>query len=356
MSGMRFSRSLFCAFLVASITTSAAATTLRSLYEVEFSVSDQSAQERLDALRSGLHTVLLRTTGLRSLPSSRLIDEAFSNLDAYQLQFRYEDTNLAPNAELGTRLIISYDENAIQALIRSAELPVWSAQRPYVLFIISGLEGQRRTVQSSTASSEILPVLREAAMHRGLSYSLPLMDFDDRVILRDGALAFGFVTSVDALKRRVQADLVTSARIDRLAFGQHRVWLTIYDATGTKSQLFDVANLNVAAAEVVHRTADYLANRYAVTGSEVSALRLTISGISDIVGYRDAIAYFEKWEFIDRVLITKVEYGKIGFELHTASTWDQLEVYLIEDGLLVEKQVVSPDFDQDPEFVWHGPK
>lgn len=326
------------------------------LYDVEFSVSDQSEQERLVALQDGLEIVLIRITGLRKLPDSPLIDEAFNNLDAYQLQFRYEQERARDDEDVGMRLIINYDENAVRALIRDAELPVWSSQRPRVLFLISIVDGRHRTVLNEADRSELQSIIRATALRRGVAYSQPLMDFADRTILREGAIAFNFVTSAAPLKRRVQADVVSVVRVDPLVFNQHRVWLSIHDATGQRTQVFDSGDLKTTVVEIVDRTADYLATRYAVTAGEASALHLAVTGITDIVQYKAVLDYLSKWEFIDRVLLSAVVHDRIEFELRTASTWEQLSIYFDEDGFLIRHPVASQSSDRIAEFEWQDPK
>ena len=336
------------------VATSAAsqAADLSWLYDVEFAVTDQSEQERLAALREGLEIVLLRVTGLRDLPDSPFIDAAYRDLDAYQMQFRYEQIHTGIDLEVLNRLIINYDQKAIHALIREAQLPVWSAQRPHVLFLVSWVDGDRRKVLNETIENEVQSVIRNVALRRGVAFSQPIMDFTDQTILREGALAFGFVTSLEALRHRIRADLVVTVRVDPLAFEQHRVWLSIYDTTGRHSQVFDVGNRADTAAEIVHRTADYLAERYAVTGGEATALRMVVSGISDISEYKGVLDYLSKWEFIDRVLLSSVKHDRVEFELRTASTWEQLAIYFDEDGLLTPQPTDSLSLNQTPEYVW----
>ena len=344
-------RCLACTFLISG-NIAVQAEDLEWLYDVEFTVTDQSEPERLDALRDGLEIVLLRITGLRELPDLPLIDEAFNNLDAYQLQFRYEQIHTSINLDVIKHLIINYDQNAIHELIRDAQLPIWSAQRPHVLFLISFVDEDRRTVLNETIENDVQRVIRSTALRRGVSYSQPIMDLDDLVILREGALAFGFVPSLESLRYRIQADLVATVRIDPLTFSQHRVWLSIYDTTGRHSQLFDAGNLETTVAEVVNRTADYLAERYAVTGGEATALHVAIFGISDIAEYKDVLDYLSKWEFIDRVLLSSVKRDRFQFELRTASSWEQLAIYLDEDGVLTPRSTESASVERVPEYVW----
>ena len=342
--------------LLVATSASNLAADLDWLYDVEFSVTGQSDKERLDALHEGLEIVLLRVTGLRELPDLPLIEEAFDDLNAYQMQFRYEQIHTGIDLEVLNRLIINYDQMAIHELIKDAQLPVWSAQRPHVLFLISLVDDDRRTVLNKTIENEVQEVIRDVALRRGVAFSQPIMDFSDLAVLREGALAFGFATSFTSMRRRVQADLVATVRIDPLVFEQHRVWLSIHDTTGRRNQVFDTGDLADTAAEIVHRTADYLAERYAVavTGGEATALHLAVTGISDIIEYKDVLDYLSKWEFIDRVLLTSVKDDRLQFELRTASTWEQLAIYFDEDGVLTPRPSESPSFDQIPEYVWQN--
>ena len=346
-------RHFLLAFVV-GFATASYSENLDWLYDFEVAVSSQADTERVAALRHGLETVLTRITGLRNLPRSPQLEVAFRNLDAYQLQFRYEEANTHDADEDAIHLFINYDVDAVHDLIREANLPIWSAQRPHVLFLISVVEGTHRVVLSRNVQHELQPVVTAAASRRGVAFNEPLMDFDDTTLLREGTIAFGFLTDVDPLKRRFRADVVVTARIDPITFSRLRVWLSIYDETGIHVEVFDVPHLSAAAADVVHHTADYLAQRYAVVGVRTAALRLVVSGISSIAAYKGLLDYLEQWEFIDHVLVSSVQQDRFEFELRTASTWDQFSIHLNEDQLLLPIITNDESLTQIPAFRWHG--
>ncbi len=330
------------------------AATLDWLYDVEFEVADQSAQVRLNAFREGLEIVLLRVTGLRQLPDLEALDAAFENLNAYQLQFHYLDRHEIDDPEVGLRLHISYDMDAVQTLVRALQLPVWTAQRPRVLFLISVAAGNQRTVLSQSNPHELQDVISAAAYRRGIAYSQPLMDFSDSFALREGSIAFNFLTDIGALTSRLQADLVVSARVDPIPFRRYRVWLHIYDGTDRRLRIFDESSLSTAIKGVVYRTADELADRYAVLGYETTALNLVVEGISSIGEYIAIRDYLEQWEFIDHVLVRSVKLDRFEFELRTASSWEQFVMHLEEDGALIPLEPDTSLLNPMPTYVWRG--
>ena len=343
------------AFFVALITLASIqldAEELDWLYDVVLPIESQSESERVRALRVGFEIVLHRVTGLRELPKSAPLDEAFRNLNSYQLQLRYDDSQSSVHSESKLKLIISFDRSAIHDLIRAADLPVWSAQRPHVLFLVSSVDHNTRTVLTSSLNNDLVSELRETAAVRGISFSLPIMDFDDRYILREGTLAFKFLDRRSDLSKRFRADVVVEARIDELELKNQRVWWTMYEESSTRELIFDIATAQDAVAEIVHKTADVFAKRYAVFG-EVAALYMGVSGIADVADYKNLLDYLQKWEFVDLVLLRVAAGDRLELELRTSSTWEQFNHHLEADGALTHKAVENTDAEGMRELVWH---
>lgn len=324
------------------------------LYDYETEVTDQSEDQLNRALRAGLETVLTRITGLRHLPDSQALADAFQDLNAYQLQFRYEQGAVSSSGERALTLIIDFDEGAVQNLIREAGLPIWSAQRPHVLLLISIVDRDRRLILNQTMSHPLQTVIESVASRRGVAFSQPLMDLRDMSAVPEGSFEFGFLADGERLVKRLGADLVVTARIDPTPFSKHRVWLSIFGPNGRRSMVFDAADLSTTTEEIVHRLADHLAQRYAVTRSEVAALHLIVQDIRHIGDYKSVLDYLEQWEFIDHVLVRSVQLDRVEFELRTSSTWEQFAIHLDEDQSLLPIPQIDMNANSIPNFTWQG--
>ena len=90
------------------------------LYEVAVPVLDQSDEERRRASEEGLQTVLSRLTGLAYVPRTPEVTEALEQVDGYYNEFRFAR---APEDQL--ELVVQFDPDPVQALIRAAGLPIW---------------------------------------------------------------------------------------------------------------------------------------------------------------------------------------------------------------------------------------
>lgn len=326
------------------------------LYDVELPVVSQDESERIEAMRDGLSIVLHRVSGLRSLPKLEELEAAFDNVEQFQLQFRYEEDPEGIFDTSTQRLIVSFDPNAIQSLIRSLGLPIWSAQRPRLLFVVSIEGAARRDILGSTTRHVLQRVIASEALRRGIEYDQPLMDLNDREMLHEGSIAFGFFNSHEMLRSRYGVDLVIVARVDRREFGQHRVWLRTYSNTLRNLQIFDVDELLDVGKEIVNRTADNLANQYAVAGITEGALVLVVRDVTSLEGYKNLIDYLEKWEFIDVVMLRSVDHDRFEFWLMTASSWDQFLVHLEAEQLLVPVNPLESSESGVQEFTWLGAK
>lgn len=330
------------------------AATLDWLYDVTLPVVTQATDERTQSIRDGLQIVLHRVTGLRTLPESEEISQALSNAESYQLQFRYEEDPEGIFDASTQRLVVTYDESAVRALIRSVGMPIWSAQRPRVLFIFS-VEGLAdRTILGAETEHVLQRDIEEVASRRGLEIRQPLMDLTDLRFLNRGSIAFEFFDAYEEFLARYDVDILVTAKADRLAFGNYRIGMLSVGQSTHQIDVFEVSNLVSVATEVVNRTADSLASRFAVERTSEGALVLVVGGVYTLTDYKRLIDYLEKWEFIDHVLLRSVEYDRFEFELLTASSWDQFIVHLEAEGMLLP----HPDFEITPfevqEFTWRG--
>ena len=357
MSSPVFSRTLIAlswAWIVWFQGSAVSAATLDWLYEVTLPVVTQAEDERNQMIRDGMQIVLHRVTGLDDLPSLAKLDEALDDAETYQLEYRYEEDPEGIFDASTQSLVVTFDENAIRSLVRSLDLPIWTAQRPHVIFIFSVEVPEGRTILGSTSNHMLQPLIEGAASRRGLEIRHPLMDLTDIRSLSRGSIAFDFFMDPASLMDRYDVDLLVTARADRLAFGKFRVTMRSVQSNSEQVDVFDVPDFMSVATEVVNRTADSVAGRFAVVGESESSLTLVVRGILSLADYKNVIDYLEKWEFIDHVLLRSVERDRFEFELLTASSWDQFMVHLDAEKQLQPTYGSGIMSFEVMEFTWLG--
>ena len=105
------------------------------LYHVEVPVATQSASETQAAAAQAFVTVLTRITGLEEIPRNAMVVAALRNPERFYAQYRFvrRPNGVAGAVDQQTVLEIGFDPRSVQDLVRSAALPLWSANRPRVL-------------------------------------------------------------------------------------------------------------------------------------------------------------------------------------------------------------------------------
>lgn len=113
-------------------------------YRVEAQVENQSEAKRIAAVKSGLSDVIARVSGDAALqhPSVR---QAISSAPDYLLKFSYSedgDKNSEKSAtDTGVKLTLSYSAQAIESLLRQAQLPFGGAAPKNATSLILNVDG-----------------------------------------------------------------------------------------------------------------------------------------------------------------------------------------------------------------------
>ncbi|MYD98619.1 MAG: DUF2066 domain-containing protein [Gammaproteobacteria bacterium] len=313
------------------------------LYEAQVKVESQTDPERRRAAGLALAEVLTRITGMREIPVSRRIDRAFADPERFYVRYAFATREaLDPEvAEAETHFEVRFEPDALLYLLREAGLPIWSADRPTVLVWAVVDEAGRRDIVAATSAGQIGDVAAAfgaVARRRGVKVSLPLMDLEDhRVSPLD--LRGGFWRTVVDVSRRYAPDLLVVGRI--VATGTDR-WSSHWelrpavDFEGPAAVFqHDATSAAEAAGEAVHRLADALAERFAVRGGDLDAVRVTVRGVRTVGAYASLLDHLQSREYIDRVEVNSVESGAVLLRLHSRSTREQLQELLLMGGSLL---------------------
>ena len=315
------------------------------LYEADVKVESQTDPERQRAAGLALAEVLTRITGMREIPVSPRIDRAFANPERFYVRYAFatrEALDLeVPDTE--TRFEVRFEPDALLYLLREAGLPIWSADRPTVLVWVVVEEDARRDIVAATSAGELGEVAAafgDVARRRGVKVSLPLMDLEDhRVSPLD--IRGGFWRTVVDVSRRYAPDLLVVGRIVATGAGRWSSDWELRPAVNFEgpSAVFEhgAASAAEAAGEAVHRLADVLAERFAVRGGDLDAVRVTVRGVRTVGAYASLLDHLQSREYIDRVEVNSVESEAVVLRLHSRSSREQLlELLLMGGSLLVD--------------------
>jgi hypothetical protein len=346
----------------------AAAEVVPWLYEVAVPVQDQSAAERRRASSEGLLRLLTRLTGLTFVPRTPEVTEALDNPDGFYNEFRFARVERSatelpqtqagqsavvsqPNSQL--ELVIQFDPEPVQALVRSAGLPIWRAQRERVLVWAVLMDEAGRQIVGAASDLPLVDGLNQRARDRGVPLTLPLLDLEDQLAV-DPAAVWGRLTQViDPASRRYGADVLLLGRISPDGAGG---WLSDWEfwVDGVVVP-FEAEHTDLLAhgTDAVDVLANELAARRVVHGRQAGQLQLAVSGVRTPADYGALLGYVKSLEFVQSVGVTGMRDGRIWLLVDTPAEPDRLLSTFERDRQLFDDQLALLD-SADLRLVWRG--
>ena len=229
------------------------------------------------------------------------------------------------------KLIVSLDGQAIERVLREAELTIWGSDRPLTVIWLAvdwGL-GDREIVAADDPdrqpgdgrSIDRNQVLRErvqaVAERRGLPVAFPLMDVEDLRNIGFIDIWGGFDEPLIEASNRYGAESILVGRIRPDDLQPSRwTWYFEDQRFGWPGQ----------PEEAIEQLADALAARDAISGSrEVETIRVTISGIDSVAAYGEVQRYMENLRVAQRLVVRSAAGDSITYDVDVQGGAQRLE-------------------------------
>jgi hypothetical protein len=294
---------------------------VEDIYTARLPVESRDPGALRSARREGLAQVLVKASG-DALAATR--PETAAALDAperYLLSYSYEDAG-----DAGMRLRLEYDERAVQALLRSAGLPLWTANRPPTLaWVVVSAQGRRQFLSPAERPEEGA-VLAQSFALRGLPLQLPLLDLADTTALTPGEAWRQSSPAIIDASRRYRGAEILAGRAALTATGRWvGDWRLLYEgrwlARAVDAQTF--GEFSAAGADLVAST---VAGRYAVLtdGEADRRYQVTLRGIRGYDDYLLAQEILAGLETVRRVVPERLLGDQVSLRLEADADLAQL--------------------------------
>lgn len=307
------------------------------LYSVSVDVASRSLADRKAAAAAGLEVLLTRLSGLTALPESSALKTARAKPDRFYSQFRYVTTDRYD--ELGqfvTELRLKYSPPAVRRLMTSAELPLWTLNRPRVAIWLAERSAGGSDLIDDPAHPLLSAVLARAT-YRGLPAVVP-----------------GFAgVSVNAVWRRNTAVLLrASERFDAplLLVGRAEQrgpddwevrWTTWSDGQGRNLNL--AGSLDSVAAPALDMVADAQTRRFSVAGGAGSTLELIVENIRTVDDYAQILQYLGSLGYVEKADVNSMRADELTVIVTTTSGAEKFSQLLqVEGRLTPSTRIVRP--------------
>lgn len=200
------------------------------IYKASALVKNQSEAERNRAARETLGEIVVRISGQLDALNNPQVRVAINQAQNYLFGFSYNSSQeklIEGDKEFPAMEVqLNYSPQAIDQLLRQAQLPLWPPQRPSVLVwpVVSDKTGMRLEL-----SPEILEPLKQRARYRGVSLLFPKGDSKDYMALSASDLWMFRPEKIRMASLRYRADSLLIARFTPTAMGA--IPSAVYDQT-----------------------------------------------------------------------------------------------------------------------------
>ncbi len=341
---------LFCTYVPAKVT----AEEVSGLYNGQISVADQTEKSRKSGVRDALAQVLVKLTGNSKIMQVPGIQEAVSNTDNYVAGVGYKSLPAEPGEPPKTELQVSFSRQAVDHLIRWAQLPILPSERPKLLiWIVRDDPVSGRQFVSNQNLPEFTQQFESFMQQRGMPYRLPDFDLEDQLALSVNQ-AWGLQKqAIELASQRYAADGWALLRFFTTATGEARgAWMyQVADQRGFND--VRAASSELLASLAVNDLVDSLSAQFTyIPQTDASELVVQINQVDSYADYQAVLSQLQKLELVQSLNVSAVKSGSLFLTLNIEGGVDLLESALVRSGRLKNQTSQAARFSGNLEFDW----
>jgi hypothetical protein len=269
------------------------------IYSARLPVASRDAAVLRDARRLALESVIIKSSGVADVAALPAVRRALGNAQNYLLGYSYE---AGADGELFLRF--DFDEAAVQGILRDADLPLWTVNRPTVLAWVVISDGRERVFLSGSTTPDAHAALRSSFDRRGVPLQLPLLDLQDYAAISPGAAWRQVSADLIEASGRYRDRLILAGRIARLSGGRWTGDWRFFDQGRWVTRLVSEDSVGAFMDAGAALVAETLAQRYAVTlqaGAD-QRHRVSFRGVRRYADVRALQQALENLEAVRRVV------------------------------------------------------
>ncbi|MFT6778484.1 MAG: hypothetical protein ACJAV1_002424 [Paraglaciecola sp.] len=305
---------------------------VHDLYDANIAMDDQSQRNQNKAFSLALEQVLIKIRGNHDLLTHPKIKLAITKATRFVRSYSYD----IQGSQL--YLVISFDPQRVEDVIRSAGFPVWDKRRPdsLIWLAIESRDDSARKIATPTEYSDIYQQLSDRAAKRGITLSFPLWDLGDVQSLGVYDIWGGFSTQISQASERYAVPSILSARIyfidnelydvgqsdvmtNAKPAGQWSADWTMIEGGGLLAGQVQGDNPLIVAEGLIDALADQLSMKYAIDLSQIdqadTKAQIVVNNINSLIYYSQALTFLENMSVVNSATLIKLQGPRATFEL-----------------------------------------
>lgn len=335
------------------------AAVIEDLFDAKIAVSDQSNKAQSAAFAVAIKQVLVKVRGNSDILVNGQIRNAISKPTRFIRSYSYE------SQESQLYLLINFEPQRIETLIRNAGFPIWDKRRPDTLvwLVTESATGDKEIVNSEKYPG-LFESLHQQGQLRGVPFIEPLWDLDDRQTLNIYDVWGGFTLNLSRASERYGVKSVLSARIYKAKDVNNEnqlnsLWLADWTMLGDGRLLsgqVSAADHDSIAVKLVDVLANNLALKYAVDLASINPnenkIELKFNNLRSLTDYAKILEFLESLSVVSHGTLVSQIGEQATFELALLGTEEDLKTVLRLDKHV---QAITDEFGQpilELEFFW----
>lgn len=295
------------------------------LYQAVVTLTSQGAAERQAATAKALGQVIVKLTGNPQAPLNTVVRRAMATAPSLVVASTDEaaPSDSEGNTAIGdlpifkTNLNLSFNPDAVDALIAAAGLKYWTGDRPRPIIWLAIDDGRGARLVSSQQLNVVRP-LAQRGLDRGVHFLLPTGTAVEQA-------AVGSIWNLDAaallpLNARYGNDTLLIGKVYRSVSGWSAWWVLNQGGVELARWPMTLADPRQVIASGADGVAEALAKRDATWLSTGTAgiYAIDVVGIGDSKDFVRAMSYLEQLPVVRRVSVSQADPDRLRLQLDLA--------------------------------------
>ena len=310
-------------FVLLGLSPASHAAVVKDLYSAEVVVTDNSQAALNVGAREALSEVFVKVSGSTDVLQNPVLLSALGNSRSLVQQYAYSRQE-SDSEELLARF--EFDDSVISNLVATAEVPLWTANRPSVLvwIVIEGDQG--RQFLNPESSPQMMSRVMEEFVRRGVPAQFPLYDLNDTAAISVDELWHLNAGSVSGASQRYGVQDILAGRLATLSNGSWVGDWSYFSGNSRVDRSIRVGNPEVFLQAGVSLVAQEMSARYAVAPSRSvsQGVKVLVSGVSSYGDYANVVAWLEGLELIEYANVESIRGDSIQLNLVAQADASQL--------------------------------
>jgi hypothetical protein len=315
-------------------------------------------QDQNKAVREALGRVLIRATGEADIASEARTGPLLRNASDYLSTFRFQSSDTLLTNVLGEsiptkRMVMQFDQQAIEQWLVTNRYPVWGTRRPeLLLWLADRLEGRDRVLTDGD-NHDLAVALSDRLNERGLPVLLPIMDLNDTLNVSFTDIYGLFSGDIESASERYPSDAIVLGRLMQQSGSYQADVVFLMRDNRERLQV-----TGETETELMQALADELSNRiadqYAVLldPSMVGQLSLRVNNVAGLSTLASVERYLESLNVVTDITLRHVSADSVQFDLEISGDRNQLRDVLALDRRIVPVEELTLEAQLDDELVY----